>query len=130
MCIRDRLHSQTGLRNLIDSLSERITAHQSRVHQIVCSEPLKHDEVAHRVLMGIVAEQPMETNIFPGILEGLLGRLGIAAPGEMNPPASSKEGAARLWASAVLDAVQKTEGRLVKLQTPEPSGMPPGLHIN
>ena len=93
------------------------------------SEPLRHDEVAHRVFMGIVAEQPMETNIFPRVLEGLLGRLSIAAPGEMDPPASSKEGAAQLWASAVLDAVQKTEGRRVKLQTPEPSGLPPGVHI-
>ena len=90
------LRSQTGLRSLIDSLSERITAHQSRIRQIVCSEPLRHDEVAHQIFMGIVAEQPMETNVFPRVLEGLLGRLGIAAPGEMDPPASSKEGAARL----------------------------------
>ena len=75
------------------------------------------------------ADQPMESNFFPSILDGLLGRLGIAAPGEKNPPTSSKEGAARLWASAVLDAVQKTENRQVQLETSGSSGMPLGLHI-
>ena len=89
------------------------------------SEPLKHVEVTLQVLMGIAVDQPVES-----ILEGLLGRLSIAAPGEENPPTSSKEGAARLWASAVVDAVQKTERRWVRLGTSESSGMPPGLHLN
>ena len=94
------------------------------------SESLKHVEVTLWVLMGMAADQPVESNFFPGILEGLLGRLGIAAPGEENPPTSSKEGAARLWASAVVDAVQKTEKRWVRLGTSESSGMPPRLHLN
>ena len=126
----EELHSQADMTNLIESLSQRVAAHQSRVHQIVYSEPLKHAEVAQRVLMGMAADQPVESNFFPGILEGLLGRLSIAAPGEKNPPTMSKEGAARLWASAVLDAVQKTEKRRVRLETSESSGMPPGLHPN
>ena len=87
------LDSQTDMRNLIGSLSQRVAAHQSRVHQIVCSEPLKHVEVTQRVLMGMVADQPVESNFFPSILEGLLGRLSNAASGEKNPPTSSKEGA-------------------------------------
>ena len=69
-------------------------------------------------------------NFFSGILEGLLGRLRIAAHGEENPPTSSKEGAARLWASAVVDAVQKMEKRRVRLGTSESSGMSLGLHLN
>ena len=90
-----------------------MAAHQSRVHQIVLSEPLQHAEVARHVIVGMAADQPVESNFFPSILEGLLGRLGIAAPGEKNPPTSSREGAARLWASAILEAVQKTENRQV-----------------
>ena len=66
------------------------------------SESLRHAEVAQLVIMGMAADQSVKSNFFPGILEGLLGRLGIAAPGERNPPTSSKEGAARMWASAVL----------------------------
>ena len=126
----EQLCSQPDMRNLIESLSQRVAAHQSRVHQVVYSEPLKHAQVTQRVLMGMAADQPVESNFFPSILEGLLGRLSIAAPGEKNPPASSKEGAARLWASAVLDAVQKTEKRRVRLETSGSSGMPPGLHLN
>ena len=122
----EELRSQTDMRNLIESLSQRVTAHQSRVCQIMYSEPLKHAEVAQRVLMGMAADQPVESNFFPSTLEGLLGRLGIAAPGEKNPPTSSKEGAAQLWASAVLDAVQKTEKRWVRLETSGSSG----LHLN
>ena len=90
----EELCSQVDMRNLIESLSQRVAAHQSRVHQIMYSEPLKHVEVTLRVLMGMAADQPVESNFFSGILEGLLGRLGIAAPGEENPPTSSKEGAA------------------------------------
>ena len=126
----EELCSQTDMRNLIDSLSQRVAAHQSRVHQIVYSEPVKHVEVTLWVLLGMAADQPVESNFFPGILEGLLGRLGIAAPGEKNPPTLSKEGAAQLWASAVLDAIQKTEKRWVRLETSGSSRMPSGLHLN
>ena len=126
----EELRSQADMRNLIESLSQRVAAHQSRMHQIVYSEPLKHVEVTLRVSIGMAADQPMESNFFPGILEGLLGRLGIAAPGEKNPPTSSREGAAGLWESAVMDAVQATEKRQVRLETSGPSGMPTGLHLN
>ena len=126
----DELRSQTDMRNLIDSLPQRVAVHQSRVCQIVYSEPLKHVEVTLWVLLGVAADQPVESNFFPCISEGLLGRLGIAAPGEKNPPTSSMEGAARLWASAVLDAVQKMEKRQVRLETSGSSGMPSGLHLN
>ena len=126
----EELCSQADMRNLIESLSQRVAAHQSRVRQIMYGEPLKHVEVSLRVLMGMAVDQPAESNFFSSILEGLLGRLGIAAPGEGNPPISSKEGAAQLWASAVVDAVQKMEKRWVRLGTSESSGMLPGLHLN
>ena len=41
----EELRSQTDMKNLIDSLSQRIAAHQSRVPQIVYSEPLENIEV-------------------------------------------------------------------------------------
>ena len=123
----EELRSQADMRNLIESLSQRVAAHQSRMHQIVYSEPLKYVEVTLRVFIGMAADQPVESNFFPGILEGLLERLGIAVPGEKNPPTSSREGAARLWASAVMDAVQAMEHRWVRLETSGPSGMPTGL---
>ena len=86
----EELCSQADMRNLIESLSQRVAAHQSRMHQIVYSELLKHVEVTLQVFIGMAADQPVESNFFPGILEGLLGRLSIAAPGETNPPTSSR----------------------------------------
>ena len=128
-CIEE-LRSQADMRNLIESLSKRVAAHQSRIRQIVYSEPLKHVEVMLRVFIGMAADQPVESNFFSGILEGLLGRLSIAAPGEMNPPTSSREDAARLCASVVMDTVQATEQRWVRLETSGPSEMPIRLHLN
>ena len=80
-------------------------------------------------ILGLV-KLKLESNFFPSILEGLLGRLSIAAHGEMNPSISAKEGVARLWASTVLNAVQKMEKRQVRLKTSGSLGMPSGLHLN
>ena len=85
----EELQSQQETKHLVGELSSRITDHRSRVRQLLCSEPLRHPKVVPFVLVGMAADQPLESNFFPGLLEGLLGRLGIAAPGESNPPTSS-----------------------------------------
>ena len=82
------------------------------------------------MIFGIVSAQPLESNFFPSILEGLLGRLGIAAPGVQDPPASSQGGASRAWANVVSEAIEKRENRQVELDAPPSSGMPPGLCID
>ena len=58
------------------------------------SEPMENIEVLLQVILEVAVDQPVESNFFPGILEGLLGRLGITAHGEKNPLTSAKEGAA------------------------------------
>ena len=63
----EELLSQADMRNLIESLSQRVAAHQSRIRQIVYSEPLKYVEVALRVFIGMAADQPVKSNFFPGI---------------------------------------------------------------
>ena len=83
------LQSQQETKNLIGELSSRITNHRGRVHRLLSSEPLRHPKVIPLVLVGMAADRPLESNFFPGLLEGLLGRLGIAAPGGGNPPTSS-----------------------------------------
>ena len=126
----EELRSQTDMKNLIDNLSMRVAVHQSRACQIMLGKPMENAEVLQRVILGVAVDQLVESNFFPGILEGLLGRLGITAHGEMNPPTSAEEGATQLWASAVLNAVQKMEKRQVRLETSRSSGMPSGLHLN
>ena len=90
----EELCSQPDMKNLIDNLSHMVAAHQSRACQIMLSKPMENAEVLHQVILGVAVDQPMESNFYPGILEGLLGRLSIATHGEMNPPTSAKEGAA------------------------------------
>ena len=124
----EELQSQQETRNLIGELSSRISDHRGRVCQVLQGEPLRHPEVAQLVMVGMAADRPLESNFFPGLLEGLLGRLGIAAPGESKPPSSSREGAGLLWASAMREAILRTEGRDVN--TPGSTGLPQCLNLN
>ena len=75
----------------------------------------------------MAANWPLKSNFFPGSLEGLLGRLGIAAPGEGNPPTSSREGAGCLWSSAVREAISQIEQREVEI--PGTAGLPQCLDL-
>ena len=107
------LQSQQETKNLFGKLSSKITDHRGRVRQLLRSEPLRHLKVVPLVLVGMAADRPLESNFFPGLLEGLLGSLGIDAPGKGNPPTSSQEGAGHLWSSAMHEAISQVEQREV-----------------
>ena len=78
-------------------------------------------------MVGLAADRSLESNFFPGLLEGLLGSLGIAAPGEGNPPTSSHEGAGRAWSTAMHQAISWIEQKDV--EAPEAVGLPPNLDL-
>ena len=61
-------------------------------------------------------------------MEGLFGRLGIAASGEGNPPTSSREGAGHLWSSAMHEAISQIEQR--EVETPGTAGLPRCLDLH
>ena len=124
----EELQSQQETRHLVVELFSKITAHRSRVCQVLRSEPLRHTEVAQLVLVGMATDRPLESNFFPGLLEGLLGRLGIAAPGESKPPTSSREGAGHLWSSAMHEAVLRMEQR--EVETPGSTVLPQCLDLH
>ena len=93
--LRSRLHeisSQTESRELIEGLTWKLSAHASRVQELVRVPELAEEEVSHRVLIGLATDQPLEANFFPGILEGLAGRLGLTPPGVTDPPTSVRAG--------------------------------------
>ena len=122
--IREML-SQQETKNLIGELSSQITNHRGKIRQLVHGELLRHPKVAPRVLVGLAAERPLESNFFPGVLEGLLGSLGIAAARESDPPSSSHEGARCAWSTAVEEALSWIEQKGVK--APVPVELPPSL---
>ena len=123
----EELQSQQETRNLIEELSSRITDHRGRVRQLLRSEPLRHPEVVPLILVGMAADRPLKSNFFPGLLEGLLGSLGIAAPGEGNPPSSSREGAGCTWSSAVREAISWIEQK--EVEAPRAVGLPQSLDL-
>ena len=123
----EELRSQQETRNLIGELSSRITDHQGRVRQLLCSEPLRHPEVVLLILVGMAADRPLKSNFFPGLLEGLLGSLGIASPRESNPPSSSREGAGHAWSSVVHEAILWIEQK--EVEAPRAVGLPQSLDL-
>ena len=123
----EELRSQQETRNLIGELSSRIMDHRGRVRQLLHSEPLRHPEVVLLILVGMAADRPLKSNFFPGLLEGLLGSLGIAAPGEGNPPSSSWEGAGHAWSSAVCETILQIEQK--EVEALGAVGLPQGLDL-
>ena len=122
------LRSQQETKNLIGELSSRITDHQGRVRQLLRSEPLRHPKVVPLILVGLAVDRPLKSNFFPGLLEGLLGSLGIAASGEGNPPTSSCEGAGHAWSTAVCKAILQIEQK--EVEAPGAVGLPPSLDLH
>ena len=123
----EELQSQQETRNLIRELSSRITNHWGRVRQLLRSELLRHPKVVPLVLVGMAADRPLESNFFPGLLEGLLGSLGIASPGEGNPSSSSQEGAGHAWSSAMCEAILRIEQK--EMEAPGAVGLPQSLDL-
>ena len=124
----EELHSPQETKNLIEELSSRITNHRGRVRELLCSEPLRHPEVVPLIMVGLAVDRPLESNFFPGLLEGLLGSLGIAALGEGDPPTSSREGTGHVWSTAVCEAVSQIEQR--DAETPKAVGLPRNLNLH
>ena len=81
--------------------------------------------MAPLVLVGLAAERPLESNFFPGVLEGLLGSLGITATRVSNPPSSSHEGARHAWSTAMGEAISRIKQKEVKV--PVTVELPPSL---
>ena len=123
----EELRSPQETKNLIGELSSRIMNHRGRVRELLRSKPLRHPEVVLLIMVGLAADRPLESNFFPGLLEGLVGSLSIAASGEGNPPTSSCEGAGHAWSTAVHEAVSRIEQR--DAEAPEAVGLPPSLDL-
>ena len=123
----EEFRSPQETKNLIRELSSRVTDHQGRVCELLRSKPLRHPEVVPLIMVGLAADRAIKSNSFPGLLEGLLGSLGMAAPGEGNPPASSHEGAGHAWSTAVHEAISQIEQK--EVDAPETVGLPPNLDL-
>ena len=107
-----------------------MSAHASRVQDLVSIPELAEQEVSFRVNTGLAVNQPLEANFFSGILEGVAGRLRLVPPGATNPPASARVGVSHQWAATFREAVQKTKGRDIGVGPVAPDMLPPGLCLD
>ena len=124
------INSQTESLELIGGLTRKLSAHASRVWELVSVPKLAEEEVSHRVTVGLAMDQPLEANFFAGILEGVARRLGMAPPGVPDPPTSARAGVSQQWATALREAVIKTEGRDISLGQVAHDVLPPRLHLD
>ena len=81
-----------------------------------------------RVLVGLAAQQPLEGNFFSGILEGLVGGLGLNRAVEGKFPTSTRQGVVQIWATVAQSSAEPTGLRDVGLEPTE--GIPRGLHLD
>ena len=101
--------------------------HNNRVWELVRNPDLGLSDVYSRVLVGLLARQPIEADLFPGILEGLAGNVGLSLAGTVNPPRSRKEGVMRRWATALRQAAYDPSDTG---QGSASSTTPLGLHLD
>ena len=129
-CFR-KLSSDPKSQEMVKELSQTLSTHANRIREAILVPGIQEPAILHRIMLGLAMDQPLEAIFFPGILDGLSGRLGLTPPGVVDPPTSAREGISRRWAATLREAVMRTEGRDVNLGPGHaPCGAPwapPGL---
>ena len=121
------LSSRSELPDLIEETARLMGQHNNRVWELVQDPNLGLSDVYSQVLVGLLAQQPIEANLFPGILEGLAGNLGLSPAGTVNPPHSRQEGMMRRWATTLRQAAYDPSDTG---QGSTSSTTPLGLHLD
>ena len=89
------LQTNEELKKLATTLSKEISAFEDCVWELALSEELAEEEVALRVNLALTATRPVIGNYFNGVLEGLMGSLGIKVHEDEDPPHFTQEGLER-----------------------------------
>ena len=77
----------------LEEIAQRLMGYNRRVTETIHTTPgVERPGVFNRIVLTLAVEQPMEVVLLPGILDGLSVRLGMPAPGVVNPPTSAREG--------------------------------------
>ena len=121
------LSSRSELPDLIEEAARLMDRHNNRVWELVRNLDLGLSDVYSWVLVGLLARQPIEADLFPGILEGLAGNLGLSPAGTVNLPRSRQEGMMRRWATALRQAAYDPSDTG---QGSASSTTPLGLHLD
>ena len=119
------LQTNEELKKLVTTLSGQISAFEDRVWELALSEELAEEEVALRVNLALTATRPIVGNYFNGVLEGLMGSLGIKVHKDKDPPRSTQEGLERCLA----EELQQSSASAPSLEGCESRGLHVGYSL-
>ena len=122
------LSSDPKAREVVKEISWTLSSYAHRVREAILVPGIEQPAVFSRVMLGLAMDQPLEAILFPGILDGLSGRLSLTPPNVVDLPTSAREGVSQQWAATLREAVLKTEGREVNPDQVTPHVVHPGLH--
>ena len=80
------LSSDPRSREVVEELSQTLLSYTNRIREAILVPGIEEPAMFNRVMLGLAVDQPLEAILFPGILDGLSGRLGLAPPGVVNGP--------------------------------------------
>ena len=86
----ESLQTNEELKKLVTALSRQISAFEDHVWELALSKELAEEEVALHVNLALTATRPVIGNYFNGVLEGLMGSLGIKVHKDKDPPHSTQ----------------------------------------
>ena len=87
-----KLSSDPRSREVVKELSRTLSSYTNRIREAIQVPGIEEPAVFSRVMLGLAMDQPLEAILFPGILDGLSGRLGLMPPGVVDLPTSAREG--------------------------------------
>ena len=90
-CLRE-LTSDPKSREMVEELSQTLFTYANRIREAILVPGIQKPAMFNHVMLGLAMDQPLEAIFFPGILDGLSGRLGLMPPGVVDPPTSAREG--------------------------------------
>ena len=85
------LQTDEDLKKLLTALFKWISAFEDHIWELALSKELAKEEVALHINLALMATRPIIGNYFNGVLEGLVGSLGIKIHDDEDPPHSTQE---------------------------------------
>ena len=87
-----KLSSDPRSQEVVEELSRTLSSYANRIQEAILVPGIEEPAVFNQVMLGLAVDHPLEAILFPGILDGLSGRLGLMPPGVVDPPTSAREG--------------------------------------
>ena len=77
---------------MVEEFSRTLSTHANRIREAILVPGIQEPAIFQQVMLGLGMDQPLEAIFFPGILDGLSGRLGLTPPGVVDLPTLPREG--------------------------------------